>query len=90
VPAGGNLNIKKGRKFMFGTGVMDGLSSLTIILMAVAGAGYALYISGESLAKKAAKADKNPRLANLLKMIGGPVMLIAIGLFVLRWLINRF
>jgi hypothetical protein len=43
VPADGNLNIKKGRKFMFGTGVMDGLSSLTIILMAVAGAGYALY-----------------------------------------------
>ena len=42
---------------MFGTGVMDGLSSLTIILMAVAGAGYALYISGESLAKKAAKVD---------------------------------
>jgi len=32
--------IKKGRKFMFGTGVMDGLSSLTIILMAVAGAVY--------------------------------------------------
>jgi hypothetical protein len=59
VPADGNLNIKKGRKFMFGTGVMDGLSSLTIILMAVAGAGYALYISGESLAKKAAKADKS-------------------------------
>ena len=75
---------------MFGTGVMDGLSSLTIILMAVAGAGYGLYISGESLAKKAAKASKNPRLANLLKMTGGPVMLIAIGLFVLRWLINRF
>ena len=75
---------------MFGTGVMDGLSSLTIILMAVAGAGYALYISGESLAKKAANADKSPRLANLLKMIGGPLMMIAIGLFVLRWLINRF
>ena len=75
---------------MFGTGVMDGLSSLTIILMAVAGAGYALYISCESLAKKAAKADKSPRLANLLKMIGGPLMMIAIGLFVLRWLINRF
>ena len=75
---------------MFGTGVMDGLSSLTIVLMALAGAGYALYISGESLAKKAAKADKNPRLANLLKMIGGPLMLVAIGLFVLRWLINRF
>jgi hypothetical protein len=54
VPADGNLNIEKGRKFMFSTGVMDGLSSLTIILMAVAGAGYALYISGESLAKKAA------------------------------------
>jgi hypothetical protein len=90
VPADGNLNIKKGRKFMFGTGVMDGLSSLTIILMAVAGAGYALYISGESLAKKAAKAGKSPRLANLLKMIGGPLMMIAIGLFVLRWLINRF
>ena len=82
--------MKKGGKFMFGTGVMDGLSSLTIILMAVAGAGYALYISGESLAKKAAKADKSPRLANLLKMIGGPLMMIAIGLFVLRWLINRF
>jgi type IV secretory pathway TrbD component len=82
--------IKKGRKYMFGTGIMDGLSSLTIILMAVAGAGYALYISGESLAKKAAKADKSPRLANLLKMIGGPLMMIAIGLFVLRWLINRF
>ena len=82
--------MKKGKKFMFGTGVMDGLSSLTIILMAVAGAGYALYISAESLAKKAAKADKSPRLANLLKMIGGPLMMIAIGLFVLRWLINRF
>jgi len=82
--------MKKGKKFMFGTGVMDGLSSLTIILMAVAGAGYALYISGESLTKKAAKADKSPRLANLLKMIGGPLMMIAIGLFVLRWLINRF
>jgi type IV secretory pathway TrbD component len=90
VPADGNLMMKKGRKFMFGTGVMDGLSSLTIILMAVAGAGYALYISGESLAKKAAKADKSPRLANLLKMIGGPLMMIAIGLVVLRWLINRF
>jgi hypothetical protein len=75
---------------MFGTGVMHGLSSLLISLMAVAGRGYALYISGESLAKKGAKADKNPRLANLLKMIGGPLMLIAIGLFVLRWLINRF
>ena len=75
---------------MFGTGVMDGLRSPTIILMAVAGAGCALYISGESLAKKAAKADKSPRLANLLKMIGGPLMMIAIGLFVLRWLINRF
>jgi len=25
-----------------------------------------------------------------LKMIGGPLMMIAIGLFVLRWLINRF
>ena len=82
--------MKKGRKFMFGTGVLGGLSSLTIILMAVAGAGYALYISGESLAKKAAKADKSPRLANLLKMIGGPFMLVAIGLFVLRWLFNRF
>jgi hypothetical protein len=82
--------IKKGRKFMFGTGAMDGLSSLAIILMAVAGAGYALYISGESLAEKAAKAYKSPRLANLLKMIGGPLMLIAIGFFVLRWLINRF
>jgi hypothetical protein len=58
--------------------------------MAVAGAGYALYISGASLAKKATKADKSPRLANLLKMIGGPLMMIAIGLFVLRWLINRF
>ena len=58
--------------------------------MAVAGAGYALYIPGESLTKKAAKADKSPRLANLLKMIGGPLMMIAIGLFVLRWLINRF
>ena len=69
---------------------MDGLSLVTIILMVVAGAGYALYISGESLAKKAAKADKSPRLANLLKMIGGPLMMIAIGLFVLRWLINRF
>ena len=69
---------------------MHGLSSLTIILMAVAGAGYALYISGESLAKKATKADKSPHLANLLKMIGGPLMMIAIGLFVLRWLINRF
>ena len=34
------LMMKKGRKFMFGTGVMDGLSSLTIILMAVAGAVY--------------------------------------------------
>jgi type IV secretory pathway TrbD component len=90
VPAHGNLMIKKGRKYMFGTGIMDGLSSLTIILMAVAGAGYALYISGESLAKKAAKADKSPRLANLLKMIGGPLMLIAIGLFLLRWVINRF
>jgi len=75
---------------MFGTGIMDGLSSLTIILMAVAGAGYALYISGESLAKKAAKANKDERLANLLKMIGGPLMLIAIGLFLLRWVINRF
>ena len=75
---------------MFGTGVMNGLSSLTIILMAVAGAGYTLYISGESLAKKAAKANKSPRLANLLKMIGGPLMMTAIGLFVLRWLINRF
>ena len=75
---------------MFGTGIMDGLSSLTIILMAVAGAGYALYISGESLAKKAAKANKDVRLANLLKMIGGPLMLIAIGLFLLRWVINRF
>ena len=75
---------------MFGTGVMDGLSSLTIILMAVASAGYALYISGESLAKKAAKARKILRLANLLKMIGRPLMLIAIGLFVLRRLINRF
>lgn len=31
---------------MFGTGVMDGLSLVTIILMVVAGAGYALYISG--------------------------------------------
>ncbi|MDA8872554.1 hypothetical protein N9I75_10090 [Alphaproteobacteria bacterium] len=82
--------IKKGRKYMFGTGIMDGLSSLTIILMAVAGAGYALYISGESLAKKAAKANKDARLANLLKMIGGPLMLIAIGLFLLRWVINRF
>jgi len=40
VPADGNLMIKKGRKFMLGTGVMDGLSSLTIILMAVAGAVY--------------------------------------------------
>jgi len=40
VPADGKLIIKKGRKFMFGTGVMDGLSSLTIILMAVAGAIY--------------------------------------------------
>jgi hypothetical protein len=90
VPANGNLNIKKGRKFMFGTGVMDGLSSLTIILMAVAGAGYALYISGESLAKKAAKANKDASLANLLKMIGGPLMLVAIGLFLLRWVINRF
>ena len=69
---------------------MDGLSLVTIILMVVAGAGYALYISGESLAKKAAKADKNPRLTNLLKMIGGPLMLIAIGLFLLRWVINRF
>ena len=49
-----------------------------------------LYISGASLAKKATKADKSPRLANLLKMIGGPLMMIAIGLFVLRWLINRF
>ena len=75
---------------MFGSGVMDGLSSLTIILMAVAGAGYALYISGESLAKKAAKTYKSPRLADILKMIGGPLMMIAIGLFVLRWLINRF
>jgi hypothetical protein len=56
----------------------------------VAGAGYALYISGESLAKKAAKANKDARLANLLKMIGGPLMLIAIGLFLLRWVINRF
>jgi hypothetical protein len=82
--------IKKGRKYMFGTGIMDGLSSLTIILMAVAGAGYALYISGESLAKKAAKANKDASLANLLKMIGGPLMLIAIGLFLLRWVINRF
>jgi len=90
VPADGNLMMKKGKKFMFGTGVMDGLSSLTIILMAVAGAGYALYISGESLVKKAAKADKSPRLANLLKMIGGSLMLVAIGLFVLRWLFNRF
>jgi hypothetical protein len=36
VPADGNLMMKKGRKFMFGTGVMDGLSLLTIILMAVA------------------------------------------------------
>ena len=75
---------------MFGTGIMDGLSSLTIILMAVAGAGYALYISGESLAKKAAKANKDASLANLLKMIGGPLMLVAIGLFLLRWVINRF
>ncbi|MDC1408728.1 hypothetical protein N8524_10475 [Candidatus Puniceispirillum sp.] len=69
---------------------MNGLSLLTIILMAMAGAGYALYISGESLANKAARADKNPRLANLLKMIGGPLMLVAFGLFELRWLINRF
>jgi len=75
---------------MFGTGIMDGLSSLTIILMAAAGAGYALYISGESLAKKAAKVNKDARLANLLKIIGGPLMLVAIGLFVLRWLVNRF
>ena len=75
---------------MFGNGIMDGLSSLTIILMAAAGAGYALYISGESLAKKAAKVNKDARLANLLKMIGGPLMLVAIGLFVLRWLVNRF
>ncbi|MBL6595456.1 MAG: hypothetical protein ISP43_01320 [Candidatus Puniceispirillum sp.] len=75
---------------MFGTGIMDGLSSQTIILMAVAGAGYALYISGESLAKKAAKKDTNAPLATLLKMIGGPMMLIAIGVFMLRWLINRF
>tara|TARA_B110000305_G_scaffold218718_1_gene259074 strand:+ start:968 stop:1219 length:252 start_codon:yes stop_codon:yes gene_type:complete len=82
--------IKKGRKYMFGTGIMDGLSSLTIILMAAAGAGYALYISGESLSKKAAKVNKDARLANLLKMIGGPLMLVAIGLFVLRWLVNRF
>ena len=82
--------IKKGRKYMFGTGSMEGLSSLTIILMAAAGAGYALYISGESLAKKAAKVNKDARLANLLKMIGGPLMLVAIGLFVLRWLVNRF
>ena len=51
MPADGKLIIKKGKKFMFGTGVMDGLSSLTIILMAVAGAGYALYISGESRQK---------------------------------------
>jgi len=82
--------MKKGKKFIFGTGIMDGLSSLTIILKAVAGEGYALYISGESLAKKAAKADKSPRLANLFKMIGGPLVLVAIGLFVLRWLFNRF
>jgi len=75
---------------MFGNGIMDGLSSLTIILMAAAGAGYALYISGESLSKKAAKVNKDARLANLLKMIGGPLMLVAIGLFVLRWLVNRF
>jgi hypothetical protein len=39
---------------------------------------------------KPTKADKSPRLANLLKMIGGPLMMIAIELFVLRWLINRF
>ena len=75
---------------MFGTGIIEGLSSLTIILMAVAGAGYALYISGESLAKKAAKTNKDAPLASLLKKIGGPLMLVAIGLFILRWLINRF
>ena len=90
LPAARIIIILKGRKYIFGAGIMDGLSSQTIILMAVAGAGYALCILGESLAKKAAKKDTNAPLATLLKMIGGPMMLIAIGVFMLRWLINRF
>jgi hypothetical protein len=73
---------------MFGAEITHGLSSHTVILMAVAGAGYALYISGEALTKKATKKNTNTQFADILKMIGGPMMLIAIGVFVLHWLVT--
>jgi hypothetical protein len=74
---------------MYGDGIINGLSFETVIMMTVAAIGYALYISGEHLDKKAAKKGASSLYAGLLKKAGGPLMLGAIAVFVMRWLVNK-
>jgi hypothetical protein len=65
------------------------LSPETILLMVTASIGYALYISGEQLERRATKKGYSSPSAPLFKKIGGPLMTISIGIFLFSWLVRK-
>ncbi|MEK9760486.1 MAG: hypothetical protein VW472_05560 [Candidatus Puniceispirillum sp.] len=67
----------------------SGLSPETIVLMITASIGYALYISGEQLERRALKKGSSSPSAPLFKKIGSPLMIISIGIFLFGWLVSK-